>query len=313
MKAVTFTAKGRVTIEFEPIPDCTADTLLLRTLYSGVTNGSERNKLLGGNYSRGFPARVGYQRVAEVIACGCQITRFNPGDIVFSGTKHGHVEFDLAREEDLIVTLSQGFDCESGSLLGIAAVALHDVRRANCGMGDRVLVLGAGPIGLLAAQAALLVGAQVTIADVLSDRLQVAQTLGVSSTVQASTSTDVAALATNAPYSLVLECSGADILDAVIGRTRGEGLLLPFGRLVLVAGRDRVSYDFNAAQHKEIAVYHADHFTRNELVETVQLVVEGKLRVRPLIRDVVPIDDAPQFYARLVSSPQSVLGTVFRW
>lgn len=313
MRTIVFTARGQVAIQEEPCPAESSETMLLRTLYSGLTNGSERNKLLGGNYSRGFPAKVGYQRVSKVVACGKDVMKFKPGDIVYTGTKLGHVEYQTAREDDLIVKLPSGFDLESAALLGVASVALHDVRRAGCGPTDRVLVIGAGLIGIFAAQAVRLMGASVTIADISAVRLAPARALGISTELLAEGLSAMTELRRLGPFSLALECSGADVLGTIIGETWGGGLLSHHGRMVLVAGRDQVVYSFNAAQHKEIAVFHADHFVQSELEEMVRLVASGSVQVRALLRDVVPVTEAPELYRRLIEAPQTLLGTVFRW
>ncbi|MBD3239620.1 MAG: hypothetical protein GF331_03475 [Chitinivibrionales bacterium] len=71
MKRISFVKKGVAAIVDEPIPACAPDTMLLRTRYSAVSNGTERNQLLGGNYNgAGFPFYPGYQNVAEVVECG---------------------------------------------------------------------------------------------------------------------------------------------------------------------------------------------------------------------------------------------------
>jgi hypothetical protein len=78
MKGIKFVEEGQAALIDEEMPVCTDDTMLLRTLYSGLSNGTERNFLVGGNYGAGrpYPKRIAYQQVSEVIACGTAITRF---------------------------------------------------------------------------------------------------------------------------------------------------------------------------------------------------------------------------------------------
>ncbi len=115
------------------------EVILLRTprvLYSGVSGGTERSFLLGGSYGaeRSWPKRVAYQHVSEVAEVGAKIARFKAGDIVFSSTFPGHVEYHVVRESDLIVKLPEGSDPVEAALLGVASVAftMHTERECAC-------------------------------------------------------------------------------------------------------------------------------------------------------------------------------------
>ena len=54
-------------LQQEPTPVCGPGQVLCETLYSGLTNGTERNVLMGGNYGGRWPYRMGYQNVGRVI------------------------------------------------------------------------------------------------------------------------------------------------------------------------------------------------------------------------------------------------------
>jgi threonine dehydrogenase-like Zn-dependent dehydrogenase len=111
----------------------------------------------------------------------------------------------------------------------------------------------------------------------------------------------------------VFEDSGADLLDKVIGGGWGQGLLVPRGKIIIIAGRKNVTYNFNAGQGCELTLLHAGHFVRNDLLELVRLVSLGAIQVGPVIQDVVPIAQAVTVYDRLRDNPNSLLGTVFDW
>jgi 2-desacetyl-2-hydroxyethyl bacteriochlorophyllide A dehydrogenase len=314
MKGITFIAKGKAALIEEEKPVCQNDTILLKTTYSGLTNGTERNVLMEQNYFGGkWPDRCAYQKVSQVIECGQGITRYQKGDIVFTGILSGHVEYHLARESDLIIKLPAGFDLEAGALLGVAAVSLHDARRAGVGPQDNVLIYGAGLIGQLAAQASKTMGARVTVADLDQERLELALKLGANTIVNPATEEGQAILQLNKPYSVVFECSGADVLGGIIGTNWGNGLIGYRARVVMVAGRHDVHYHSNAAQGAEVAVMHANHFDQDDLNMVVELVGSGQLNIRLLIRDVVPVDKAIAIYDTLRDNPNQLLGTVFCW
>jgi L-iditol 2-dehydrogenase len=118
---------------------------------------------------------------------------------------------------DYLVTLARSIRVLPASVSLLAAalteplgVALYGTRRARVGLGDRVLILGAGPIGLLALQTSLAAGArEVWQADRRADRLAVAGRLGAAVTVDVSRDDLLSALAqvSFAP-DVVMECSG---------------------------------------------------------------------------------------------------------
>jgi 2-desacetyl-2-hydroxyethyl bacteriochlorophyllide A dehydrogenase len=320
MRVVMFVEKGRAELQDEPAPECGPGQILCRTLYSGLTNGTERNFLLGGAYQRilgrSFPYRFGYQNVGQVVEVGEGLEEFSVGDVVFSGQLHAHVElFALdARPqittariprvvEPLAVTLAPEIDRVEGALLGMASVATRAARRAGARIGVRTLVVGAGGIGSYAAQAAQAAGADVTICDFDSTRLGIAEEVGL----RATNASEWDGLAAGGPYDLILETSGLADIDEL-------ALLIEWdGTLMLVGGRDRVEYDWLDGQRWESTIQQTNHFSRDDIRQTCRLLTTGRLQIRPLIKDVVPIDEAPAIYHRLANEPGSLLGTVFDW
>jgi len=311
MQGIMFVDKGKTAFVEEPAPVCAPDTVLLQTLYSGLTNGTERNVLMGGNYGGRWPGRCAYQLVSRVIEVGAGITKFQIGDIVYTGTFPGHVPLHTAKESDLIIKLPDGFDPQEAALLGVASVPMHDIRRAQTTLDDNVLVVGAGLVGQFAAQAACAMGAKVTIVDLDDDRLVLAKSLGADEAVNIGTEEGKAKLDTLKPFTVVVECSGADVLGLI---TEGKDRLIAYrGRLLLIAGRFDVTYKFNAGQFSELAVLHAGHFEQIDLEHVVRLAAKGAILIRPLIKDVVPIADAIRIYNILRDEPNKLLGTVFVW
>lgn len=320
MRGVLFVAKGQAALQEEPAPACGPGQILCRTLFSGLTNGTERNVLMGGNYGGTWPGRCGYQTVGRVIEVGAGVQGYGVGDVVYSGNFHQHVAFFAAHvgvptdPNNLLLRLPAGVEPRHAALFGMASVAMHDVRRAGVRLGDRVLVVGAGCIGLFTAQCARAAGAKVTVCDVDERRLAIARQLGAHHTAATVDEAAWQALrAERGPFDVVFEDSGAPILDRIIGATWGQGLVRHRGTVVLIAGRSRIDYSFNAGQGAELAVLQASHFERSDLEELCRLVIEGVVQVAPLLQDVVPIAAAVALYDRLRDTPNTLLGTVFDW
>ncbi|KAE8765505.1 L-idonate 5-dehydrogenase [Georgenia thermotolerans] len=140
-------------------------------------------------------------------------------------TQGGMSEYLLVGK-DMVRVLPAGLPLRRAALAEPLAVALHAINVAGGVEGKRVLVSGSGPIGLLAAAAALAKGAtEVVATDVLAGPLERARALGVHGTVQVGIE-EIPALA----FDVVLECSGvpAAISPALVGARRA-GIVVQVG------------------------------------------------------------------------------------
>jgi 2-desacetyl-2-hydroxyethyl bacteriochlorophyllide A dehydrogenase len=293
----------------------TGNQFKAQTLFSGVTNGTERNNLLGGNYSQGddaLPYPYGYQNVARVVEVGPECKAISLGDVVYTSTDH--LEFILDADDSLLVKLPDNVDPKDAALFGVASVAMHDVRRAETKLGDRVLVVGAGPIGQFTAQSARAAGAHVTICDLDAKRLELAAKCGAHRTVRITgEETWSGELIAEGKFDIVFEDSGADVIKHIIGKGWGEGVINFRGKVVVIAGRDDVLYNFNAGQGLEVCLIQASHFDNSDLAEVARLVGDGVMMIEPLIQDVVKPADAKGIYDALRDAPNTLMGTVFDW
>lgn len=303
----------------ETIPPCPVDGFLVRNRYTGISNGTERNYLLDGNY-RGamrFPKpHLGYSAVGEIIEVGADAGDWRPGEIVLAGTFHTHREVHAVRRDELVCRLPAEADLEAMALLGVAAVGWHQVRRAGIVHGDRVLLCGVGPIGIFALQAAKARGAAVDVVCRNAAKADTARRFGARDTFTGSTDDLPRFLAASGPWRHVIETTGSDdVLAALIGRPDQPGAfaLRSWGQLVLTAGRWTVSYESNWVQRLELSLVHAQHYDLIDLQRTVAAALTGQLRPRDYLHHQLSAEDAPAFYAELVRSTGPFFGAVIRW
>lgn len=309
MKGVMFTSKGVTEIIEEPNPQCSEDKVLLRTLFSGISNGTERSFLTGGVYGgQKWPNRIAYLNVSEVVETGSGITNYEKGDVVYTGTYPGHVEYHTAKESDLIIKVPPGLDCKAATMLGIAGVSYFNATRVEINEEDKVLVTGSGGIGLMALQSAKSMGAQVTLASRTDHRRELGIKMGADAAFDPEKDAD--ALYENGPYSVLLECAGVE-LNSLINPQKT--LLAPLARATLVAGRVLVEYTFLWASRIKASFYQSSHFDQPTLEKVTALAAEGTLNLDALIKDVVPIDNAVETFNTLRDDPMSLRGTVFDW
>ena len=218
-----------------------------------------------GNYVVEAPIVLGHEAAGVVSAVGEQVRNVAVGDRVAiepgtpcytcaecrAGRYHlcpelqflatppydGALQQFLTVDSRTLFVLPEAMTFEEGALLEPLSVGLWACRRAQLEPGDRVLVSGAGPVGLLAAAAALALGAsEVTVTDLSEFRLGLARELGCQTELVGEGASD--------RFDVLLECSGAPgaLADglhrlrqagraAVVGIAKDEAVALPLPQL----------------------------------------------------------------------------------
>lgn len=178
------------------------------------------------------------------------------------------------------------------------AGALRAVRRAGVGTADRVLVLGAGAVGLGAAAWARAVGARdVVVSDPLAVRRDLALACGATAAVDPTTNGTAGAyraLGRKRP-TVVVECSGTDEALAGAIDVLGRG-----GRLVVASlhtGSVRLS--LRAAHFKELTVAFSAWYEVDDFARTLEALAGGTLPVAGVVTHVVGLDDLPGAFTAL--------------
>lgn len=315
MKGLMNTSFGVVEcVEMEK-PVCGDNDMLVKNIYSGVSNGTEMNVLKGGNYNEGFPClSLNYQPVAEIVEVGKNITKFKVGDVIYSGTFPGYVEYHIVKEDDLVVKLEADFDLKAASYLGLGGVAHHDVMLSGLTPYSNVLVMGAGMLGQIIAQIAKARGARVTLVDINDERLAYAKEYGLDHVVNTTVAEQKEELWANVPYDVVFETTGADVFGDIIGTAFDTPCLMgERAKMMIIGGRNYVKYVHNAAQEKEIELQHVHHFVQEDLDMVTKMFAEGKVKVSHLITKTVKFEDAAEFLEGVGKNPQSAMGTVVEY
>ncbi|MFJ9409708.1 NAD(P)-dependent alcohol dehydrogenase [Streptomyces sp. NPDC101393] len=193
--------------------------------------------------------------------------------------------------EDFVHPLPDGLDLRHGALIEPLAVAVHAVRRAGVRPGDRVLVTGAGPIGLLVLQVARAAGAdRIEVSDVSPQRLRYAEKWGATRTVDPATAQVVDAapgmLADPDGFDVALDCSGN--AGALVGALRA---LRPGGTVAVVGNPATVATELPLAwmQRQEITLVTAFRYA-NDFPAAIALAATGRVRLAELVTSCHPLD-----------------------
>jgi len=223
------------------------------------------------------------------IPCGrcreCRAGRYNLcADVRFFATPPvdgAFAEF-VAIHEDFAFALPDSLSDEEGALMEPLSVGVWACRKAGVGAGDRVLVTGAGPIGLLAMQCARAFGAtEVTVSDVNERRLEVARRTGATHAV---TPDDEP----GADFDALIECSGHP--DAVAAGIRA---LRPAGVAVLVGmgPGEEGTLPLSVIQGRELWVTGTFRYA-NTYPAAIALAAAGRVDLRAIISGRFGLDEA---------------------
>ena len=303
-------SREKALVEDWPDPGAPAENeVRTHTLYSGITNGTERNELLGGNYAKAddeLPASGGYQNVGEVIEAGSGVRDLKIGDLLYM-SQH-HLKFCLEPEDRLHIKLPASIAPMDAALFGVAGVAMRCCRNANLRIGDRMLVVGAGIVGQLVAQIAASTGASVTLCDINERRLGTAEMIGAADEVIHIGDDNWEERIPDFGFDVVLDAAGVPGMeDKLIAAAKKHGTVM------FIAGRFRVEYTFNLGQWQEITIKQNSHFDNSDLYHVCRFVSKGAIRISRLIQDVASVGAAKMIYDTLRDKPHELLGTVFDW
>jgi (R,R)-butanediol dehydrogenase / meso-butanediol dehydrogenase / diacetyl reductase len=198
---------------------------------------------------------------------------------------------------DLLVPVPERLPLDQAALAEPVAVAVHDVRRADLRPGDRVLVVGGGPIGLLIALVAGGGGADVVVSEPNRFRRELAAHLGLQALdpVAEDAVERVGAWTAGAGADVAFEVSGS-----AAGLRAATHALRVRGRLVVVAiHSDPVPVDRFRLFWRELELRGARVYERADFERAVELLAAHAIPAAQLISAVEPIDRAPEAFARL--------------
>jgi len=207
---------------------------------------------------------------------------------------HGSMARYLVMPEQLLHRIPDTMDFDTAAVVEPAANAVHDVyERAGLVPGDFVVVLGPGPVGLLAGLAALAGGARhVVMVGAAADeglRLGKARDLGFPTVLNVAED-DVAAavmdLSGGVGADLVIECSGASAASAATPKlVRKKGRICAIG----LTGGATVDFPWQEAAFKVADVYFCLSTSYTSWDRTIHLIAGGQIPAEKVITHRLPL------------------------
>lgn len=189
-----------------------------------------------------------------------------------------------------------------GAMVEPLAVGMHAANKAQIKPGDVAVVMGAGPIGILTALAAIAGGcSQVVITDVQQAKLELASTLGPIKPVNVSQESLIEVinlLTDNWGADIVFECSGnAKAAASVFETLRPGGCVVYVGMPV-----EAIAFNIPDAQIKEARIENVFRYA-HVYPRALALMGSGKIDVKPLITDIFKFQDSIEAFDYCVNMP----------
>lgn len=316
---------GQMSVADVEVPDIApAAGILVRARTTLISAGTEIANYLGLTLERP-PGRTepylpGYSFSGEVLDVGSEIEGFMPGDRIAGPLPHqSYAVEDRPERLARFAVVPAGVSDLEASTSQLGCIALNGLRRAAIELGQRVVVIGAGMLGLLAAQLARTAGAStVTVLDTLAPRRHAAQALGF----EAPDPAELAAV--TEAYDVVVEVTGS--AHAFVPALR---LAAREGRVVLLGSTRAEVPGFNPYQdaHRKGLTLVGAHVSTtptsggapprwteaaNRAV-FFELVRQRRLDARSLVSDVISPSGGPAAFEALAEHPERHLGVAIDW
>ena len=273
-----------------------------------------------------FPAIIGHEMSGRISALGDGVSGWNLGDPVTvmpldwcgdcpackAGHEHicqnlnfigidspGSLQKQWNVPENVLVRLPESLRLDHAALVEPVAVSVHDVRRAEIQPGEKAVVIGGGPIGVLIATTARHAGAEVVVLELDGDRRAMIKELGFEVLdPQAQDQVEwVNTWTGGAGADVVFEVSGA--AAAVLGAT---ALAKVRGRLVIVAIHPQPRpVDLQRVFWRELTIVGARVYERRDFETAVELLAAGVIPADQMITGTVPLERTADAFSRLAA------------
>ncbi|HEX9719125.1 MAG TPA: alcohol dehydrogenase catalytic domain-containing protein [Ramlibacter sp.] len=320
MRAVTFQALHRpLTVDTVPDPVPGEGEVVVKVGRCGIC-GSDLHMTEDPAYGCKHGDVLGHEFAGEVVGLGKDVDGLKTGDLVsviplkscgkcehcrkgevqwcaeFGLQGGGYAEYAVTRPNQCI-RLPADLSLADGAIVEPLAVALHGLNLSGMKAGDKVLVLGAGPIGLAVAFWAKRLGAaKVAVQDIAE--FQRDRALGMGADVFVVDPEDPVGSAERGlggKADIVFECVGIPGLIArAVDQVKPRGTILLLG---LCTQPD--TFNSFAMLSKEVKLVTSAFFTRQEYEAALDALDEGAAEPRLLVTDTISLSDTPGVFESL--------------
>lgn len=328
----------RVEIRNKDIPVPKEGEALLKVLYGGIC-GSDLNSYRGTFAYVTYPRIPGHEFSAEIVEIGKNDSGLKPGMVVTANPYFNcgrcyscrrslvncctsNQTMGLQREGAFAQYITmpteriydgRGLDARTLAMIEPFCISYHGVKRAKLRPGEKVLIIGAGTIGILAAVVAKQAGAEVYVCDVALGKLEYVKRFGVNGIILSSSSEQ-------------LQEDSLKITDGNLFDTAIEAVGLPstfqncidvtaFGGKVVVLGVGKMNLDFNYTiiQKKELNIFGSRNALKQDFIELIQLIKSGVVYIDDIITNEYSFEQTALAFDELNRNPGNMLKVMLRF
>nr|XP_039252292.1 sorbitol dehydrogenase-like [Styela clava] len=316
-----------IVLENRPVREPADDEVVLKMNSVGICGSDVHYWLNGriGDFIMKEPMVIGHEAAGTVVRCGKDVKHLKPGDrvaiepgyplcsdefsksgrynlspVYFCATPpdHGNLQRFYTHKGSFCHKLPDNVSFEEGALIEPLSVGIHACRRAQIGLGHRVLICGAGPIGLVSLLSAKAMGAaSIVVTDLSSNRLDKAKELGANFTYQIKLDEKPQDVAKKIEEMLggmpdrTIECTGAEsAVQTGIYATKSGGCLLLVGM-----GPQNVTVPLVNAAVREVDIKGVFRYC-NTWPTAISMLASGQINVKPLVTHRFPLEKSQEAF-----------------
>lgn len=339
MKTIRINQPGEVEILEQESPVRKKGEALLKLLYGGIC-GSDLGTYRGTFAYASYPRVPGHEFSAEIVEIDENDRGLKPGMVVTCNPyfncktcyscRRGLVNCCMSNEtmgaqrdgafsEYITMPIERIYDGKglpprTLALIEPFCISYHGVSRAAIRPGDKVLVIGAGTIGVLAAVAAKSKGGEVYIADVAQDKIKFAvENFGLAGAVLNTGDNEEFLSELNE----ITDGNGFDVAVEAVGLPSTFQNCIDAaafgGRVVLIGvGKKNLDFDFTLIQKKELNVFGSRNALKKDFLELIDLVSQGSFDLEKIVTDEYPMEDAAKAFRDFSENAGKMLKVVIK-
>lgn len=325
MAALVYEGPSTMNIRTVPISEPDKNELQICVKRAGIC-GSELSGYLGHNSLRKPPLVMGHEFAGVVSAMGENVRKFKLGDrvtvnpLVSCGSclecKSGHAHLCESRQligaarpgafaeyvnvpEENTLPLPDSLSMDKGAMVEPFACAVHAARLAQMTAADKLLIIGAGPIGLFVLQAAQILGVKTTVVqDINSERLKIVKALGG---IPVSSPEELQRDTPSNGFTVTVDAVGLDVT-----RQQCIEAARPGGRVVLIGLHAAESpIPVNLAIRNELALYGSFAYSPLDFEMALEWMSERQVDLTPWVK-YAPLEEGNACFQELLRDAGSI-------
>jgi len=337
MKAITIAAPYAIEVREIPVPQPAEGEALLQVLYCGIC-GADVASFTGNQPFTTYPRIPGHEFSARIVSVPENSRGLKAGDVVTcnpyfncgscyacrkglvnacADNKTMGVQRDGAFCEYITMPVERiipggGLSPRHLALIEPFSISQHALSRCEVKKGDRVLVVGAGPIGLFALLAAKAKGAEVTSCDILDGRLEKAKAFGADHTVNAAApdaGDALAAVTGGDGFDVCVEACGRSetFLSCIERACQGANIIL------IGNGKTETTFLHSILLKKELNVFGSRNAFTRDFEHLIALAAQGGIDLDSMISAEYSFTDAAKAFDALTHNDGSLEKVLLRF